>query len=86
MVQATEKQISALIHAVKELPVDCKNFEIADTWVGIVIELERIAENTVVLPEETDANDAEASPAKPVEIRYAPPENIINDNEVVEDG
>lgn len=47
MVQATENQINALIKAIKELPVNCKDFDIADTWVGIIMELEKIRENKV---------------------------------------
>lgn len=42
MVKADESKIKAIINTVKSLPVDCKNFDIADSWVGIVIELENI--------------------------------------------
>lgn len=45
MVVAEEKQINAIINTVKNLPVECKNFDTADAWVGIVIELENILAN-----------------------------------------
>ena len=51
MVQATENQINALIKAIKELPVNCKDFETADVWVGIIMELEKIRENKAEEPE-----------------------------------
>lgn len=45
MVLAEERQIAAIVKAVKELPVNCNSFEVADTWVGIIMELEKIGEN-----------------------------------------
>lgn len=45
MVLADERQIDALINSVKKLPVDCKEFDDADSWVGIVLELESIRKN-----------------------------------------
>lgn len=56
MVQADEKKIQAIINTVKGLPVDCKNFETADSWVGIVIELENILDNFTMedIPVETE--------------------------------
>lgn len=77
MVFAEDKQISALINAIKGLPVECKNFDVADTWVGIVIELERIKENKYEEPIEAKSTPTDVESPKPVEIRYAPPENII---------
>ena len=77
MVIAEDKQINALINAIKGLPVECKNFEVADTWVGIVIELERIRENKFEEPTAAESGEAEVEKPKPVEIRYAPPENIL---------
>ena len=77
MVIAEEKQIHALISAIKELPVECKNFEVADTWVGIVIELERIRENKFEEHTAAESEAVEVEKPKPVEIKYAPPENIL---------
>lgn len=34
--------IDRLIKAVKELPVNCKSFDDADRWVGIVLGMERL--------------------------------------------
>lgn len=31
--------------AVKNLPVDCSKFDVADQWVGIVLALESLAQN-----------------------------------------
>ena len=45
MVQADEKKIQAIINTVKTLPVKCEKFEDADSWVGVVIELENILDN-----------------------------------------
>ena len=83
MVQADENTIQALINTVKRLPVDCKNFDIADSWVGIVIELEKIAGNTV---NETEQEAIESPVPERVEVRYAPPENILKDSEEITDG
>ena len=58
MVQATENQINALISAIKELPINCKDFDTADTWVGIIMELEKIKLNKV---EEPEANPTEVA-------------------------
>ena len=54
MVQADEKKIQAIINTVKTLPVKCEKFEDADSWVGIVLELENILNDTVAeeTPEE----------------------------------
>ena len=42
MVKADESKIKAIINTVKNLPVKCEKFDDADSWVGIVIELENI--------------------------------------------
>ena len=81
MVQADEKTIQAIINTVKKLPVECKSFEVADSWVGIVLELEKISDS-VILPKADDVS--KRIPPKQVDIKYAPPEDIVSEG--VNDG
>lgn len=68
MVQADEKKIQAIINTVKTLPVKCEKFEDADSWVGVVIELENILDNFTV----------EEIPAEPEVPIHTPEEVIMN--------
>ena len=54
MVLAHKEQINAIINSVKQLPVKCECFDDADTWVGIVLELEKIRKGEFTLPLEED--------------------------------
>ena len=82
MVQADKRTVHAIIETVKKLPVSCKTFQDADMWVGVVLELQKIAEDEIV-----PVPAAPVEEPQQVEIKYAPPDNIITDeSEVVKDG
>ena len=58
MLYITEKQLSAILNAVRQLPVKADTFDAADAWIGLYMAINKIGEQKI--PEkEPEAKDEE---------------------------
>lgn len=58
MLYVSEKQIAAILNAIRQLPVKADTFDAADAWIGLYMAVNRIQEQKI-LEKEPEAKEEE---------------------------